>query len=89
MTSTRVVMPQNRVMSGNRSAGNILDFLPMQNIMPFGMCTMPNNPLMAAVTVAANGACVLHCEDCIRDWSVELGTGNKSNSQFATLTHTS
>jgi uncharacterized protein DUF4280 len=34
---------------------NIMDHIPMTNIMPFGMCTSPANPTVAAATAAALG----------------------------------
>jgi hypothetical protein len=36
-------------------AGNIMDHVPMMNIMPFGMCQSPANPMVAAATAAAMG----------------------------------
>lgn len=53
--STFVVTPENRVLSGNQPAANIMDFVPMKNIMPFGMCITPSNPQVAAATTAALG----------------------------------
>lgn len=53
--STFVVTPENRVLSGNQPAANIMDFVPMKNIMPFGMCTTPSNPAVASATAAASG----------------------------------
>lgn len=53
--STFVVTPENRVLSGNQPAANIMDFVPMKNIMPFGMCTTPSNPTVATATAAASG----------------------------------
>ena len=41
---TLVVLPVNRVMSGNQPAANIMDHKPMVNILPFGMCRSPANP---------------------------------------------
>jgi Domain of unknown function (DUF4280) len=53
--SSLVVLPVNRVMSSNMPAANIMDHVPMVNIMPFGMCTSPSNPMVAAATAAALG----------------------------------
>ena len=53
--SALMVLPLNRVMSGNQPAANIMDNKPMMNIMPFGMCRSPANPMVAAATAAALG----------------------------------
>jgi len=53
---TLVVLPMNMVMCGNQPAANILDHIPMMNIMPFGMCQSLANPTVAAATAAAMGA---------------------------------
>ena len=53
--SALMVLPVNRVMSGNQPAANIMDHVPMMNIMPFGMCRSPANPVVAAATAAALG----------------------------------
>ena len=61
--SSLVVLPVNRVMSGNQPAANILDHIPMTNIMPFGMCSAPTNPQVATATTAAAG--VLTPQPCM------------------------
>lgn len=49
------VLPLNRVMSGGVPAANIMDHVPMVNILPFGMCSCPGNPAVMAATAAAMG----------------------------------
>jgi hypothetical protein len=53
--SSLVVLPINRTLTSNVPAANIMDHIPMTNIMPFGMCTCPANPAVAAATAAALG----------------------------------
>src|SRR5580658_10236251 len=53
--SSLVVLPTNRVMTNQVPDANIMDHIPMTNIMPFGMCTSPSNPVVAAATAAALG----------------------------------
>ena len=43
------------VMTSNVMAANIMDHVPMMNVMPFGMCQSPANPMVAAATAAALG----------------------------------
>ncbi|MCE2658180.1 MAG: DUF4280 domain-containing protein [Rubrivivax sp.] len=54
--SALVVLPLNRVMSGNQPAANIMDHKPLVNIMPFGVCRSLAYPATAAATAAAMGA---------------------------------
>lgn len=53
--SSLVVLPQNRVMTSNMPAANIMDNKPMVNILPFAMCSSLANPQVAAATTAALG----------------------------------
>jgi hypothetical protein len=53
--SSLVVLPTNMMMTSNVPAANIMDNIPMTNIMPFGMCMSPANPMVAAATAAALG----------------------------------
>ena len=51
---TLMVLPVHRVMTG-KPAANITDSKPMLNVLPFGMCQSPANPMVAAATAAALG----------------------------------
>jgi len=53
--SSLVVLPKNKVLTGTPDA-NIMDNVPMVNIMPFAMCSSLANPTVAAATAAALGA---------------------------------
>ena len=53
--SKLVVLPVNMVNTSNVPAANIMDHVPLVNIMPFGMCQSPANPTVAAATAAALG----------------------------------
>ncbi len=52
--SVLTVLPVNRVLTGGPAA-NIMDHVPMLNVLPFGMCSCPSNPMVAAATAAALG----------------------------------
>jgi len=45
---TFMVTPEKMVNTSNQPAANIMDHIPMKNILPFGMCTSPSNPAVAA-----------------------------------------
>jgi hypothetical protein len=51
---TLMVLPTNKVLQ-MMPAANIMDNIPMLNIMPFGMCSSLANPTVAAATAAALG----------------------------------
>ncbi|WP_426209079.1 DUF4280 domain-containing protein [Massilia sp. TWP1-3-3] len=53
--SSLVVLPKNKVLCEGPPAANIMDHVPMMNIMPFGVCMSPANPMVAAATAAALG----------------------------------
>ncbi len=52
--STLTILPTNRVLTSTPDA-NIMDYVPMLNILPFGMCSSLANPTVAAATSAAMG----------------------------------
>jgi len=53
--STFVVLPVKRVNTGSQPDANIMDNVPLVNIMPFGMCFSLANPEVASATSAALG----------------------------------
>jgi Domain of unknown function (DUF4280) len=53
--STLVVLPTNMVSCQDQPAATIMDFIPMENIIPFGMCMSIANPEVASATAAALG----------------------------------
>ncbi|SFM23808.1 DUF4280 domain-containing protein [Rugamonas rubra] len=53
--SSLVVLPTNCVLADGPPAATIMDHVPMLNIMPFGMCNSPANPMVIAATAAALG----------------------------------
>jgi len=53
--STLNVLPTNLVTVEGKPAATIQDMIPVTNIPPFGMCTTPSNPAVAAATSAAMG----------------------------------
>jgi hypothetical protein len=53
--SSLVVSPKRTVLDAYQLAANIMDNIPMVNIMPFGMCSSLANPTVASATSAALG----------------------------------
>ncbi len=52
--STFNVLPVNMVFA-TTPAANIMDYVPFMNVLPFGACISPANPMVAAATAAAFG----------------------------------
>lgn len=73
-SSVMVIVPT--VTGVKQPAANIQDFAPMVNIMPFGMCTTPTNPMVASATAAALG--VLTPMPCIPATSAPWMPGSTS-----------
>jgi hypothetical protein len=78
-----IVVPASRVNAGTQPAATYMDHKPMANIMPFGMCSAPTNPQVAAATSAAGG--VLTPQPCIpatsSPWLPGSPTVNLANNQ--------
>jgi hypothetical protein len=53
--STLSVTPEKRVATNGVPAATAMDFAPMKNVAPFGMCMSPSNPQVIAATSAAMG----------------------------------
>jgi hypothetical protein len=53
--SSLVVLPENRTFTQHQPDANIMDHVPLVNIMPFGMCMSILNPMVASATAAALG----------------------------------
>jgi hypothetical protein len=45
---TFMVTPEKMVNTSNQPAANIMDNIPMKNILPFGTCSSPSNPAVIA-----------------------------------------
>jgi len=54
-TSSLVVLPTNMVNGCNQPGANTMDYIPLTNIMTFGMCNATANPAVIAATSAASG----------------------------------
>ncbi|RCJ29430.1 hypothetical protein A6770_22120 [Nostoc minutum NIES-26] len=88
--SSLVVTPQTPpAIAGATLAATVMDFAPVKNIPPFGMCSSPSNPAVAAATAAASG--VLTPVPCMPNpvgkW--QPGAIKAKIGKFAALTNTS
>jgi len=87
--SSLVVLPKNMVFTDQVPDANIMDHVPLVNIVPFGMCTSLANPTVAAATAAALG--VLTPMPCIPNTPAPWvpGAPNVLLGNFPTLDNTS
>lgn len=54
--SSLITIPKGPpAMTGGPMAATVMDYIPIANIPPFGMCITPTNPAVAAATTAALG----------------------------------
>jgi Domain of unknown function (DUF4280) len=71
--SNLVVLPTNTTFTNQVPDANIMDHIPLVNIMPFGVCSSIANPEVAAATAAALG--VLTPMPCIPNTPAPWVTG--------------
>ena len=54
--SSLIVIPKGPPVFATRPfAATIMDYIPIANIPPFGMCSAPTNPMVISATAAASG----------------------------------
>src|ERR1700691_4709934 len=75
--SSLVVLPIHRVLTDGVPDANIMDHIPLVNIMPFGMCMSLANPEVAAATTAALGVLTpMPCVPVTTPWAPGSPTVN-------------
>jgi hypothetical protein len=62
-TSKLKIPIKHEIYINDKTQANMMDYIPMANIMPFGMCCSLSNPTVATATSAAGG--VLQKMPCI------------------------
>lgn len=83
-----VVPPVSRTLVGGVPAANIMDFKPIVNIPPFGMCNSMSNPMVAAATAAALGVLTpMPCIPVPTPW--KPGSPTVQIANFPALTNSS
>ena len=58
-----VVPAADQTLDQSHASATVMDFLPVVNIPPFGLCNSPANPQVASATAAAQG--VLTPQPCV------------------------
>lgn len=61
--SNLIVLPDRKILLDGQPQANIMDYIPLTNVMPFGMCSSLANPVVASATAANYG--VLTPQACI------------------------
>jgi uncharacterized protein DUF4280 len=70
------VLPGDETYGGSNPAATVQDMKPGVNLAPFGMCSSPSNPQVAAATAAALG--VLTPQPCVPAAAGPWTPGSKS-----------
>ncbi len=81
--SSLSVLPANEMYGDSNPAATVQDMKPMVNLAPFGSCSSPSNPQVAAATAAAMG--VLTPQPCIPAAAGPWTPGSTSTSVSAGL----